>query len=356
MDNYVPNQSLINRLLIKLDPEFFSRPREEQDRRRQHFYYKHSDEINTFLYKELFSIEYNPDWGTQDDPLTDQQLHLLNANTTLLCGIGQNSFKLNEFQDDSFDLTSYPSLHEKDLQEFNFQEACMKKHDPESYTYKPYRLYLNHDWARLLDEQKQFHYAILSSLSFYIVGQLYVRDDAAIQELIPYTWEEGEDNGQQVGDGFQWDWKRNANGREAELRELLDRVRDHQIKRLETLNKEFDQADSKIVYLKRTNSECDGPMLEIIVNNSKAAKEIRYEQFLKDCEALQHSFEELDVLVQKEIEKQKQFIESAYQDICESFDPRIIKFKKKNKVIITSDAIDDLEAIAQREDDRDENM
>lgn len=190
---YAPNQSLVKRILIKLDPEFFNLSHEKQEQKRQHFLYNRKDEICRFLYEKLFDISYNPDWDRHDDPLTDDQLHLLNAHTTMLCGIGENYFKLNEWQDDSFDLTRFDNLYELDKQEFDYQQSHWKKGIPD-YEEKSYRLYLNHCWARLLDQDNHFHYSTISSLSYHIVDELQQVDDEVIQNLIPYDWEEGENH------------------------------------------------------------------------------------------------------------------------------------------------------------------
>jgi len=49
MTLYTPDMSLISRLLIKLDPLFFSYPVTEQNRRRQHVLDNEYDMINGYL-------------------------------------------------------------------------------------------------------------------------------------------------------------------------------------------------------------------------------------------------------------------------------------------------------------------
>lgn len=344
---YVPDEHLVNRLLIKLDPEFFTLSHEEQEQKRQHFLYNRMDEICTFLYKELFDVNYNPDWDRHDDPLTNEQLHLLNAHTTMLCGIGENYFKLNELKDDSFDLTSFSNLFEFDKEEFDYQQSHWKK-DVDSYEEKPYRLYLNHCWTRFLDQDKHFFYSTLSSLSYYILDELQQADDEVIQSVLPYDWEEGKDNEKEVDGGFQWDYQRNANGREAELEELLERIRNYQNQRYQELNEGFDMSEDAAVYLITKQSDYDGPSINVIVNNAKAARKITFNHFLKDCKALENPVSDLEALVEREVQKQKSFIKKAYQDICDNFDPTIVKFKKKNKVIFSSGALSDLAGISER--------
>lgn len=108
--------------------------------------------------------------------------------------------------------------------------------------------------------------------------------------------------------------------------------------------------DDEHVYLVKKFSAYGGPSIDFIVNNSQAARKISFNHFLKDCKALEKPTSGLDALVEQEVRKQKLFIGEAYKDICNNFDPTIVKFKKKNKVIFSTEALSDLEEIGQRED------
>lgn len=354
MKTYKPNIALVKRLLIKLNPEFFALPLKEQDRARQLFLFEHAETIYTYLYKELFGLPYDAD--SDDEQLNPLQLNQLNAHTTAVFGIGENCFRLNELHGPKFDLTQFSTLRDYDKHEFEFQQDARKKHAQAGFVDRPYRLYLHHLWARALNGDASFCYLTLSSLSYHLLDKLESPKRDLVDELIPNEWIKGGSHGKSENGGFILDWKKNAYGRERELEELQDRVREYQNARYHALNDEF-HGYSPAIYLIERDADPNELSINVIMNNAAAAEQVRFTHFFRDCTGLSKAASEIEELEKREVALQEIFIRAEYQDICENFDPTVVRFKKKYKVVFSEGAIEDLNQILSEDaaDDPDEN-
>ncbi|KZZ14089.1 hypothetical protein A3750_02505 [Oleiphilus sp. HI0079] len=261
---------------------------------------------------------------------------------------------MNELHGGDFDLTQLATLRDYDEHEFDFQQDARKKHDPDKYIERPYRLYLHHVWARALDAELSFWYLTLSSLSYHLLDALEKSALDLVDELIPYELVRGENHGKSESGGFVWDWKRNAYGKERELEELQDRVREYQSTRYHVLNDEFHDQQASIYMIERDDDPNEASM-SIVVNNASAAQQVRFTHLLKDCTALSEYALEIEGLKRREVALQEAFIREQYQDICDNFDPTVVKFKKKYKVVFSSEALDDLDQILSEEADQEDN-
>ena len=348
MKIYKPDQSLINRLLMKLDPNFSSLTEKEQNRSRQHFIYNDSKAVYTYLYQALFGFKYDEE--TDDEQLlSSEQTHLLNAHTTALVGIGNNAFRLCELQGSDFDLSSFDSLYYYDVAEFEFQQQARKKDFPGSYEEREYRLYLNNDWVRLLDAEKSFYYSTLSSLSSYLAAELDDTLNGIIQSLIPYELAEGRDHGKNVNGGMLWDFAYQANGLEAQLEELQSRAYCYISDARKQLDDEFCASESGAVYFDKYSDDMDGPCWNVIIKNAETAKRITFAHFLEDCQKQLKSNETLITLKAREKEKMEDFLQLAHKDILTNFDPKVVKLKKKRKIVMSPGALDDLSNLSDEE-------
>jgi len=340
MKMYTPDKTLINRLLMLVDSMFFSYSEQDKNKRRQHYYEENREKVEVFLYRELFDLEFNAQ--TEDESLASSQLHLLNAYTTALTGVGDNAFRLCELQGTEFDLTQFASLYDYDFQEYEYQQEATKRDFPKAYVARDYQLYLNHNWVRMLDGVGDFYYSTLSSLSYYLSDILEEIADEIIETLIPYELVESDQHGKNVDGGMLWDFKTEANGLEAELDELKSRKRKYLGETYYRLNKEFDAETSNEVYFDKQGDEDNGPSWNVIVNNANTAKKISFIHFLSDCQTYLQSNEKLDHLKEHEGIKLKQFLFDAHRDILDNFDPKVVKLEKKMKVVMSPGALDDL--------------
>jgi len=145
---------------------------------------------------------------------------------TLLRGVGENAFFLNESFADGCSLQDFNTLHDYDLDDFNYQQQALKeegdKEGASPYQIKPYRLYLSHHWARFINDGC-FYYATISSLRFYLHSEIeeFIREK--IDSLIPHTYKEGCHHGESHKGGVRWDMRVDANGLEGQLDELRGR-------------------------------------------------------------------------------------------------------------------------------------
>lgn len=333
LSDYRLEKSLVKRLLIAIDPLFFSNTESEQNVLRQKFYWSHEKQVNRFLYKELFDLNYQS--SDNEEELSDGQIRLFNAYTTAVYGVGENSFRLNEFQPKDFDLTNYPTLYDYDLSVFEYQRQTFEKESPGSWKQNDYRLYLNHDWARILDSNGDFYYVTLMSLSRYLYDELENIESELIDQLIPHQLVDGPNHGKNSEGGMIWDMITDACGLEAQLEELESRSRKYRSKRVLMLDDEFHRSKEKAVYSIKYFDERHSPHWNIVVNNAATAKNIRFQHIVKDCQKYSQPVEQIEVLKSRESEKLTQFIREQYQDIMENFNPKVVKMKKKMQVVLS---------------------
>jgi hypothetical protein len=343
-----PNQALVNRLLITLDPLFFSYSEAEQNTCRQRFDVTRSDQMFSFLYKELFSLTYDP--NSEEETLSDSQVRLLNAYTTALLGIGENSFRLCELQGEAFDLTAFASLYEYDVAEYEFQRQAREKASPESGLHKDYRLRLNHDWARFLDSRGDFYYSTLSSLSRYLYDELESVALDMIEMLIPHQWVEGPNHGKDVKGGMEWDMRTDANGLEAELDELHSRARQYLSDVCDELDEEFHVDTGDAVYFLKNRDDPNSPHWDVVVKNASTSKNITFMTFLSDCQKLLQSNEQIEAIKLREVEKLKRFLTQTHRDILDNFDPKVVPLKKRVEIVMSPGALDDLSHLGTDEE------
>jgi hypothetical protein len=344
-----PEQALVKRLLMRIDPLFFTYDKSKQEKVRQPYYYEHDDLITEYLFKHVFEIEYEKGMENEDK-LSKEQLDLFNAYLTALTGFGENSFVYNEYQPKDFDLSLYASLYDYDFEEFNFQQNARNEHSDGEIVERPYRLYLNSNWARLLDEQGYFYYSTQSSLSNYLYDKLYEHASDRMDQLIPHDFVDGPDNGKKTKGGYLWDVKLEAYGLEAQLDELKDRYRDYLNRVLDEMNEAFYQDSECAVYYERSTINDEEPRLDVIIKNAQTAKNISFQSYLKDCEKYLKPYKELEELSQQELEKLDTFINENYQDVMENFDPKVKRFKRKMDVIIAPEALKGLTSIRDEEE------
>jgi len=165
---------------------------------------------------------------------------------------------------------------------------------------------------------------------------------STIQTLIPNKLVEGETHGKEVDGGELWDYKTEAGGLEAEVEELQSRGRQYIRETYERLNEAFHESKSNEVYFEKYDDEVHGPFWDVIINNAATAKKISFMHFLKDCEKYLQSNENLEKLKEKEVDLLTQFLVKAHKDILENFDPKIVEFKNKMKIVVSPEHSDDL--------------
>jgi hypothetical protein len=179
---------------------------------------------------------------------------------------------------------------------------------------------------------------------------------ARISELIPYGYIAGKNHGRREGTGTVYDQRIDAAGLEWQLEELKGRFYRYVAERRhDHLALEFDQESRKVVYLFDQSrpddfdqSRPDDPHMDFIFTDKTALKAVRFRQFMADCRALAGDSRALDLITEREKSAILAFLHEAHRDIMENFDPKVVKLRKKNKIIVADGALD---ALFQASDD-----
>ncbi|MEK6481951.1 hypothetical protein WJR50_30705 [Catalinimonas sp. 4WD22] len=90
------------------------------------------------------------------------------------------------------------------------------------------------------------------------------------------------------------------------------------------------------------NSEAQDPQLDFIYSDISALKAVSFKTFMRDCEKIKGNDDELWSLIDEEKKKVHVFLHEQYDNVMATYDPKVVKFKKKRQVIISDRAAKDL--------------
>ncbi len=334
-------EAAIRRAIISVVPEYFAWTEEEQERYRATMPDDDNFRIRQIVVNVLFDIKTatRDDLETALDDFDGGQYLLLNSAMLQLTGIGDDFFFLNEYFAENTSLLDYETIYDYDYADYVFQES-MRQQDNPNYVAKPYRGSLYFGWARL-QINSVFHYANLCTMASYVHSKLEEFSFDKINGLIPHEYVEGKNHGKREGQGALFDMRINAGGLEPQLEELKDRYYRYLSTRFESLLDSYHANAPKRVYQIDDNQETE-PHRNFIFTDTSALQAVRFRHFMKDCNAIQGDPEELKQLIKQEYQEAVGFLEHAHQDIVANFDPKVIKFRKKMKVIISDAAAKDL--------------
>jgi len=242
-------------------------------------------------------------------------------------------------------LLDFETLYDYDYTDYLFQEQANKK-DFSDYKGYEYYAYKHPLWVRLLIED-QFYYATFLSLATYLHDKTDSFGQDYIDTLIPHEYVNGNDHGKSEKGGFLWDMKLDASGLEGQLDELNHRWFNYLQQRWLTLSKELRNA-SPAVYTEDKNRDND-PHRFFIFNNEETLKRIHWQHFISDCETLVADISTIKEQLEQEITSAKFFLSNNHQDIMNNFDPKVTRLRKKRKIIMSPEALDDLVKISNDE-------
>jgi len=180
----------------------------------------------------------------------------------------------------------------------------------------------------------------LTSLATYALDEIESACDEIIGQLIPHEYVEGKNHGKQEKGGFLWDVKIDAAGQEAQLDELRSRWYGYQRERWLALS-ESNAQRLPAVYVHDKDWD-DDPHRIFVFTNERTLRQIRWRNFLSDCNSLVAEYAEVEKFLAEENDRANVCLVENHQDIQENFDPAVVKLKKKNKIIMTESALDDL--------------
>ncbi len=334
-------EAALRRAIIRVKSAYFSWPPEVQERYRARIPDQDDFRIRQALLQALFHIQVQTqeDMEAALDAFDEEQFLLLNSTILPLTGVGEDNFFLNEWLGDEKTILDFETLYDYDYDDYLFQERARKEQDP-GYAGKPYRGNLYFCWARL-EIDDAFTYANLSSMAGYLYGMLDEIGFDKIAALIPHDYVAGKEHGKREGKGFLYDKRVDAGGMEGQLKELQQRYYTYLSGRYDALLDDFDTKAHKRVYGVDTSRKND-PHVNFVFSDKTALQAVRFRHFMRDCQAIAADTRELDILAKRERQAMLSYLKQSYQDILENFDPTLVKFRKKRKILLADSALKDL--------------
>jgi hypothetical protein len=328
----------LKKAMMKFVPDYFSWDKKRQEQYRVDTPKEDAFKIMQFLLRELFDISVSNDDEIEDAfrAMNEAQSSKINATLLPIKGIGEDFFYLNEVFPGQKNLLSFETLYDYDLDDYTFQEDC-RKNEQKDYEKKPYRGSLYLTWARLMIDDA-FSYGVLSMVAGYLYCQLDEYGNDYMEKLIPHEFIHGKNHGKAQGDGYLFDPKIDANGLERQLDELKYRFWEHLNEVYERLADEFDEKSMQRVLILNQSLE-HNPNHHFLFTDKEILKRIHFKTFMRCCRAAEqtdHSL--LSGKLEQEEQLLTKYLDHQYKDIMENFDPKIIRFRKKIKVIVHKDS------------------
>ncbi|MCK5100626.1 MAG: hypothetical protein KAR45_21125, partial [Desulfobacteraceae bacterium] len=159
-----------------------------------------------------------------------------------------------------------------------------------------------------------------------------------IEKLIPHDFNHGKNHGKAEGHGYLLDIKTDANGLEPQLDDLKHRFWEHLNKVHERLMDEFDKTSKQQVFILNESKVGDSNH-HFLFTDKEILKCIHFKTFIRNCRAAEQK--DISSISQK-LEREKQlltkYLDTQYKDIMKNFNPKIVKFRKRYKVICHKDS------------------
>lgn len=323
--------------LIAADPHYYSWPAQQQEIYRATMDEAAQNRVDAVLLNDLLGLSctaVNAGEIWRDLPLS--KLDNLNWAKLLTTGIGDDMIFLNESMAENTSLLDFETLYDYDFDRHLFQEKANKKEfkNYEGLDYYALRFLC---WARLIIDNR-FYYSTLFSLAGYLTMQSQDKGNDIIRILIPHQYIDGNDRGKAEKGGFLWDIKINANGLEKQLEELNSRWYEYIQQRWLELSQAFAQ-DEPAVFMVDQNQSRELHR-NFIFNNAGALKKVRWRHFLADCNRIEANRAKVCEMENKELAVAKSWLQKTHDDIMKNFDPKVITFKKKMKIVVAPGAFD----------------
>lgn len=328
--------------LMAADVNYHALPLNEQERFRVTMDEKFRDKIRQVLLECLLDIkcaikDIDRIWEDMPSP----ELIVLNWASLLTSGIGEDFIYLNEYMQEGKSLLDFTTLNDYDYDDYQYQEEAKQRDFPE-YKGSEYYAFKHPPWVRMLIHE-EFYYATFTSLATYLTDAIDVAGSDYINELIPHEYIEGKDHQKREDTGFLWDMKIDAAGQEGQLDELNSRWYHYTQERWLELSKLFCDLPPA-VYTQDADWD-DDPHRFFIFNNAGTLRKIRWRNFLSDCEPLMAKFLEVSIQLAREIKNAKIWLAIQNEDIMKNFDPNIVKFRKKKKIVMSAQFMVDMNRI-----------
>ncbi len=331
----------LRRGMIRVYPDYFRMSVLEQEKYRVTM----PKDDRFIIWQQLFndllnvSVRTQADLDKAHDEADHATLNTLNAAMLPIQGIGENYFWLNEGFDKKT-LLDFETLYDYDLDDHHFQEAARQRDFPD-YEIQLYRGSLYCRWVRLFIDDV-FTYGILNCAAGYLLTKIESHGSAVMDRLLPHEYVRSKNHGKQDGEGFLFDLKIDANGKEEQYEELRSRYWNYERERYRQLQDIWDSDALGCAYLIDTSHDNDTEMT-FVFSDKTALQSVRLRHFMADCRKIETSTEILDERIRAENDRTEEFLIKQYDDIEKNFDPKIKKFRKKRKIFMAPSVADELD-------------
>jgi hypothetical protein len=334
-------EAAFRRAMMAANPDYFSWDCAAQERYRLALPEEARFRIAQELLKSLFgrTVNTREQIGAVLETFDDRHYLLYNSAMLFVHGIGDDLFFLNEHLGDGKTLADFETLAAYDHDDYCFQKEALKDECPERAAL-PYQGTLWGTWARLHIDGA-FSYASLWMAAGYVGSVIDEAGMDRIAALIPHRHVRGKDDGKREGGGTILDLRIDANGQEAQLEELKSRYYRYVSERQRAMADAFDREERRRVYLLDA-SWGDDPHMNFIFTDQTALEDVRFRHFMADCRKLAEDRNVLDGLAEQEKRAAMTFLEENLRDIRDNFDPGVVRFRRRRKIVLADGALDGL--------------
>lgn len=334
-------QAILRRAIIRAEPDYYAWSPAQQEQYRLTIPEEREFLIRQSVLRSLFGLDVDTEEAMREvlEGFDDEQYLLLNTTLLPFQGIGDNDFFLNECFAEGVTLLDFATVGEYARHDHEFQEQARKTEDP-AYEIRPFQGDLYPCWARL-NIDGEFHYATIVSLARYLTDRLDNAGSERIQSLIPHRYVAGSDHGKREKGGSLWDMRVEAGGMEPQLDELERRYYEYLSNCHSRLLERFDEQGAQRVYIRRTERGVERNIV-FVFSDQRALDAVRFRRFCADCQRIAGDSSELAAVIDEEEQAAFWFLEEQFRDIQKNYDPSVVPFRKKKRIIVADGALDDL--------------
>ena len=316
---------ILHAALMRHHNDFFKMTKEEQEVFKLQEHDELNEKIHTYVMKAL-------DYG-EDEDNPEKQLEY-NKIVLPYRGIGHGYFMLNEF-DWNEDILKHKNLYEYNEAYHNWQEEALKDDEnfPDAESSELYNRFAS--WARVIING-EFHYLNLNSIQIWLQWELEEFSGDWIDKEIPHEYVPGPDNGKKVDGGYLWDMRTDANGLEG----WYEQIQSFSYKWMQETFENHKDVFNKVYIIDTSENEFD-PSKDYIFGSLNILKEITFKNFINDCEKVKGDIKDIIDYKDKVMNEFKSALENELVKIKKTA-PNVVKFKKKMKVVMSDEALDDL--------------
>lgn len=313
----------LRRALMAVEPAFFGWDASRQDRYRREMPDAHHEKLVRRLESEVGSSHVS---GRHRFGLANA----VNALKLPLFGIGGDCFWLNEHGNGWYDMDTVADLSHDHY-----------RADPErDENMLPFMGQLFPAWCRYL-RRGRLVYATLTAFHHYVADEIARLHDDLVDQLIPNRFVEGKDHGKKTEGGYLWDMRRDANGLEAPLDELV--CRSWKIQRELYLRALGDcHARNSGQVFRVVRSDGIDPMTSWVFDGIEAMRRVRLTHFLVDVHARRGSMRILAERVAPYCDEAGRRLRREHEDIMGSWDPGLVRLKPRRRVVLSDQAASEL--------------